>query len=146
MKKLLGLILLLFLFRSEPAKAQVALNYYPFQSILTLSSNTEKLIWGDLRLETNTFIANVNTELDLMVNIKRSDWFNLYGGLGVNMNPAAAADGLPLTNGYVLCAGVRVKPIQSHKNFQVLFEIAPYANRNFDGGRLRTLLGVGYNF
>jgi len=76
------------------------------------------LLWVDLRIETNTFFSNVNLELNAMVNIKRTDWVNYYSGLGINVNPFYGLESLPFTNGYVLNVGVRVKPIQKHKNLQ----------------------------
>jgi hypothetical protein len=80
-----------------------------------------------------------------MVNIKRTDWINYYSGVGINVNPFYGLESLPFTNGYVLSTGIRVKPIQKHKNFQVVFELSPYFNKYFDGGLVRTLLGVSYN-
>ncbi|OFY50914.1 MAG: hypothetical protein A2W85_04705 [Bacteroidetes bacterium GWF2_41_31] len=80
-----------------------------------------------------------------MVNLKRTDWVNYYSGLGINVNPFYGIEDLPFTNGTVLCAGVRIKPIQKHKNLQVAFELSPYFNKYFDGGMVRTLLGISYN-
>ena len=139
-------ILLIFAFSIGKTYSQIAVSYYPFQSILSVSSNTDKLLWADLRIETNTFFSNMNMEFDAMINIKRTDWVNYYAGLGINVNPLYGFKDLPSTNGYVLNIGVRVKPIQKYKNLQVMFELSPYFNRNFDGGMVRTLLGISYNF
>ena len=127
-------------------RAQVAISYYPFQSILSLSSNTENTLWGDFRIETNTFFGNINMEPHLMINLKRSSWVNYYSGFGVNINPLNSASNISVLNGYTIDFGVRIKPIQIHSNFQVLFEISPYLNKQFDGGILRTYLGLAYNF
>lgn len=127
-------------------KAQVSLGYYPFQSILSVTTNTEKIIWGDFRIETNTFFSNVNMELSPMWNFKRTDWVNYYTGAGVNFNPVNVFQDLPFINGYTLDFGARIKPIQKHKNIQLLFEISPYINQEFSSGNLRTLLGVAYNW
>tara|TARA_R110000868_G_scaffold206294_1_gene455070 strand:+ start:63 stop:515 length:453 start_codon:yes stop_codon:yes gene_type:complete len=127
-------------------KAQVALSYYPFQSIVALSSDSEKTLWLDGRLESNTFLSNVNMEVNAMVNFRKRDYYNVYSGLGFNFNPFYAAEDLTFTNGYLLHFGLRFKPWQKHPNFQVAFEISPYLNSNFDGGTLRSLLGLSYNF
>ncbi len=130
----------------RPAAAQVAVTYFPFQSVLGLSSNTERRVWVGLNAETNTFISNANLELQGLVNVKRGEWVNYYTGLGVNTNPFLAFHALPLVNGYTLTAGARIKPLPSHRNVQLVFELTPYANRHFDSGYVRTLLGLAYNF
>jgi len=145
MKKILIIFILSFGFLTGRIYSQIAVSYYPFQSILSVSSNTDKLLWADLRIETNTFFSNINLELNAMVNIKRTDWVNYYSGLGINVNPFYGLESLPFTNGYVLNVGVRVKPMQKHKNLQVIFEFGPYFNKNFDGGIVRALLGISYN-
>ena len=137
--------MLSFVFLTGKIYSQIALSYYPFQSVLSVSSNTDKLLWADLRIETNTFFSNINLEFNAMVNLKRTDWVNYYSGLGINVNPFYGLEDLPFTNGTVLCAGVRIKPVQKHKNLQVVFELSPYFNKYFDGGMVRTLLGISYN-
>lgn len=131
---------------THAATAQVAVTYFPFQSVLGVSSDTERRVWAGLNAETNTFISNVNLEPQLMTNVKRGAVANYYAGLGINTNPFAAVNELPLINGYSLTAGVRIKPLPAHRNVQVVFELAPYTNRLLDGGYLRTMLGVAYNF
>jgi hypothetical protein len=145
MKLLIKTLLFTFLCLNS-LKAQVALSYYPFQSIVGLSSNSERLLWVDGRLETNTFFSNVNMELNAMVNIRRGSYYNLYSGVGANVKPFYAAEGLAFDNGYLLHFGLRLKPWRKHPNLQVGFELSPYFNANFDGGVLRSLLGFSYNF
>lgn len=131
---------------TRPTSAQVTVSYFPFQSVLGVSSSTERRLWVGLNAQTNTFISNVNLEIQGMVNLKRGDWVNYYVGLGANANPASALNGLPLMNGYTLTAGARIKPLVNYRNVQVVFELAPYTNAHFDGGYLRTMLGLAYNF
>ncbi|MCT4624816.1 MAG: hypothetical protein N4A46_14440 [Schleiferiaceae bacterium] len=144
MKKII--FILLFSTFSLFIKAQIAVAYYPFNNVFSISSNTQNVIWGDLRLETNTFFGNVTIEPHLMWNYKRTDWVNYYAGLGVSISPFQTDQDIDLLNGYSIDFGVRVKPIEKHRNFQVLFELSPFINKDFDGGLFRALLGVGYNF
>src|SRR4051812_29578806 len=102
-------------------RAQVAVSYYPFQSILSISSNTEKLIWLDYRVETNSFVSNLNMEFSPMWNIKRTAWVNYYIGPGVSFNPVYAAADVPVLNGYFLDFGTRIKPIQKYTGVQLIF-------------------------
>ena len=145
MKKIL--LVLLFSLGTLTGKlySQIAISYYPIQSVLSVSSNPDKLLWADLKMETNTFFSNINLEFDVMINIKRTDWVNYYTGLGINLNPTSGLEDLDYTNGYVIPIGARIKPIQKHTKFQVVFEIAPYFSPEFDGGMVRTLLGISYN-
>ncbi|MGI4875626.1 MAG: hypothetical protein ACRYFX_31100 [Janthinobacterium lividum] len=131
---------------ARPISAQVAVTYFPFQSVLGVASDTERRLWVGLNAETNTFISNVNLELQGMANVKRGEWVNYYTGLGVNANPLTAVNGLPLVNGYTCTAGARIKPLDKYRNVQVVFELTPYTNAHFDGGYVRTMLGLAYNF
>jgi hypothetical protein len=126
--------------------SQVAVSYFPFQSLISISSNTEKLLWADFKLETNTFFTNTNMELSPKCNIKRTERVNYYLGAGAAFNPVYSAADLPLMSGYFVEAGVRVKPLKEHKGLQVVFEISPYLNAALAGGNLRTRLGLAYNF
>jgi hypothetical protein len=128
------------------ARAQVALSYYPFQSILSLSSNTEKLFWFDYRVETNSFLSSMNMEISPMCNFKRTEKVNYYTGPGINFNPFYLAADLPVVNGYFIDIGARIKPFVKNRSVQFLFEISPYVNSRLASGNLRTRLGVGYNF
>ncbi|HEY5123305.1 MAG TPA: hypothetical protein VIK14_06165 [Ignavibacteria bacterium] len=142
----LKILTLLLVFYASALYSQVAVSYYPFQSILSVSSNTEKLFWVDYKIETNTFILNLNMELSPKFNLKRSERVNYYVGPGISFNFTNATADLPLTNGYFIDTGVRIKPIKKYKNIQLVFEISPYINSEFSGGNLRTRLGISYNF
>lgn len=131
---------------ARSAVAQVSVTYFPFQSVLGVASNTERRLWGGVTAQTNTFLSNVSLELQGMANLKRGEWVNYYVGLGVNANPVPAWNDLPLVNGYTFTAGARIKPLAPYRNVQVVFELTPYANAHFDGGYVRTMLGVAYNF
>jgi hypothetical protein len=144
MKSILAIIALILV--SSHTFSQVAISYFPFQSILAMSTNTEKLFWADYKLETNTFASNMNMELSPKINVKRTGNVNYYVGPGVNFNPAYSFANLTMVNGYFVDLGVRVKPLEKHKNFQVVFEISPYANFEFGNGGIRTRFGVAWNF
>ncbi|TGE13841.1 hypothetical protein [Hymenobacter elongatus] len=131
---------------AHAAAGQVAVTYFPVQSVLALDTDTERRLWAGLNLETNTFISNVNMELHGVVNVRKGELVNYYAGLGINANPFYALNELPLVNGYALTVGARIKPLARHRNAQLVFELSPYANRFLDGGLLRTRLGVSYNF
>lgn len=140
------LLIVLLLVKLSAVTAQVGISYYPFQSLLSVSSNTEKPVWIDYRVETNTFLSNLNMEISPMWNFTRADHVNYYVGAGVNFNPVNALADLPVMSGYFASAGARIKPIQKHPNAHLIFEISPYLNSQFTGGNLRTRLGIGYNF
>ncbi|WP_421752120.1 hypothetical protein [Croceimicrobium sp.] len=145
--KLRSLLFVLFInLLAQEIVAQVAVAYYPFQSTLSVSTDTEKPLWADFRIETNSFYGNLNSELDLMWNWKRGEWVNYYSGVGWNFAPFAAASDLDFTNGYLFATGARIKPWTAHRNFQVILEIAPYVNRQWDGGIFRSSLGLAYNW
>lgn len=125
---------------------QVSVGYFPFQSVVSVSTNTEKLCWVDYKLETNSFASNFNMEFSPKINFSRRSLVNYYTGVGISLNPAYVASKLSITNGYFIDFGVRVKPLTQYKNLQIVFEISPYINKSFDGGNIRTKLGIAWNF
>jgi hypothetical protein len=131
---------------STYAQAQVAVSYFPFLSILSISTNTEKLCWADYKIETNSFAGNFNMELSPKLNFRKRELTNYYVGPGVGFNPAYSFANLSIMNGYFIDFGVRIKPLAKRRNFQIAFEISPYVNREFSGGNIRTRLGVSWNF
>lgn len=146
MKKLALLFIIIIGLKTNSVSAQMGVSYYPIQSIISINSDTEKMFWADLRMETNTFISNVNFELNGFYNFKRKENINYYIGLGINVNPFYSLEGLSATNGYLLPLGCRIKPFSKIRNIQLAFEIAPYLNPDFEGGQIRSLLGIAYNF
>lgn len=126
--------------------AQVAVSYIPFQSLLGISSNTNKLTYADFKLETNTFASNLNMELSPKINFKRKELVNFYCGPGVSFNPVYFTSDLPVLNGYFLDLGTRMMPFKNYKPVQLLFEISPYINNQFGSGNIRTRLGISYCF
>lgn len=84
-----------------------------------------------------------------MFNVSKGERAKFYIGAGVKanflnyLNPDASKQ-KPL-EGYSLNFGVRTYPIQQLPGLQVVFELSPYANSNFDLGVFRANLGFGYN-
>lgn len=144
MKKIVLILVCVLAFKT--AQAQVALSYYPFESVLGLSTDVEKALWADLRLDLNTFIGVMNSEAQLMWNWRQGDWVNYYSGLGINFKPFYAAADLAFLNAYILSTGARIKPWQAQPNFQIIFELSPYFYESWDGAIVRANLGVAYNF
>lgn len=131
---------------SSKLYAQIALAYYPWQSEVSICTSTDRTLFGELRTATNTFWGNITTEPILSVAIKRTEHVSYTAGLSASISPFNAASQLPLVNGYGLHLGSRIMPFEKYKGVQLLFEISPYTNRYFDGGLLRTRLGICYQF
>lgn len=128
------------------AAAQVAVTYFPFHSVLAVSSDTERRGWGSLSVQTNTFISNATLELQGLLAVRRGRLANYYLGPGLNVSPFYALNRLTLVNGYTLTLGARIKPLPARPQAQVVFELAPYVSTYGDSGTLRTMLGLAYNF
>jgi hypothetical protein len=144
MKKLLSLILILF--TSDILHSQVAISYFPYPSYLSVSSNPKRTIWLDYKLETNTFFTNLNMEISPKVNIKNNPLISCYLGPGLSLNPVNYSSDLPILNGYFIDAGIRWSPLEKMKQVQLVFEVSPYLNHQFNSGNLRTRLGISYVF
>jgi len=146
MRKFILVLLLLFCFNSG-LKAQVAISYYPFNSFLGVGTNPNKLIWGDLRLETNTFISNMNMEISPKINLKNTEIIKAYIGPGVNLNILYGLyNNGQYVNGFFLTCGVLVTPFKKVRNLGFIFELSPYINYTLNGGYFRTNLGISWHF
>ena len=140
------LVILICLLTHNCIFAQVAISYFPFQSILSVSTNTDKRLFADFKIETNNFISNFNMEFSPKFNLKSLAKVNYYSGIGISINPVNSFANLPITNGYFIDFGMRAKPFEKLNNLQVVFEISPYVNREMNGGNLRTRIGIAWNF
>ena len=140
------LFLFVTVFITFSSYAQVNIAYYPWNNLLGISTNTNKLIWLDLKSEVNTFFGNLNTEQSLQLNIKRTEFVNYYTGIGISTNYIRATHDGKIINGYYVNFGSRIKPINKVPGLQIIAEISPYLNREFQSGILRFNLGIGYQF
>ena len=83
-----------------------------------------------------------------MFNLNKSGEAKFYVGAGVKanflnaLNPDVSKQSA--LEGYCFNAGVRTSPIEKLPRFQIVFELSPYANKNFDLGVFRANLGLGY--
>lgn len=144
MKKVYIIILLLLVFGNS--YGQVAVAYFPLNNtFIQLSTNPERLIFGDIRYQTNSFSYNTTVELAPYINIKRWDALNLYAGIGMSYSPFynTGSDGF---NFYFLTIGARIKPLTFNRNWAILFELSPVFNSTGGNNMLRSSIGISYNF
>lgn len=120
--------------------------YYPFNSILGLSTNPSKAVWLDVKFQTNSYFSSLSTDISPEINLKKTPKSITYLGGGVKMNYLNAIENNNILEGYFMNFGVRLMPFEKYKKVQVAFEISPYAGRKFDIGVFRTNFGIGYNF
>lgn len=144
MKKLFLLLSLACI--SYEAFSQMAISYYPITSYIGVSTNPGRRLWGDLRLQTNTFIGFSTIEVSPKLNWKRTDMVKGYAGLGANLNIAQGSYNNRYINGYFLSGGIMVSPFKELRGLSFIFEISPYMNYSFSDGIIRTTLGLGYQF
>jgi len=85
-----------------------------------------------------------------MVNLTKGEKAKLYMGVGIKANFLNYLNTDPQKQnpleGYAFNLGVRVSPFEKAPQFQGVFELSPYANRQFDLGIFRANLGIAYVF
>lgn len=143
MKKAL-IILLLFIYGK--GACQIAVGYFPLNNTyIQVSANPERLVLGDVKLQTNTFSYNTTVELAPYINVKRTETVNLYLGPGISISPFYN-DGTNQVNYYFLCFGARVKPLPHNRHIAILLELSPIFTSVPRNNMLRSNLGVSYHF
>ena len=143
-------IIFVLLFATNHLFAQ-GLAYYPFNSVLSISTNPSSRVWLDCRIQTNTYFSSLSTEISPMININNRSKARFYVGGGAKLNflnyitATDSAKVQPL-EGFFMNFGVRSAPFKKEPRVQIVFEISPYVNRQGDLGLMRTLFGIGYFF
>ncbi|MFN4146453.1 MAG: hypothetical protein ACK4GN_11565 [Runella sp.] len=142
-----GFTLSLFLGLFIYTQAQ-SVGYYPWSGLLAVSTPPDKAVWLDIRLQTNTLFGSLSTEILPMVNLQQRERYQLYLGGGVRFNfiGVLANQTKNLIEGYSLNIGTRVAPFRSEPNIKLAFELAPYVERKFDSGVLKSHFGIIYQF
>lgn len=127
------------------ALGQASVAYYPFNNIVAVSTNPNRVAWLDARLQTNTVFGSLSTTLCPMVNVVRRTQVNYYTGLGVRFNFLNGLDNRSALEGYSLHVGVRAQ-VPFVPPLRVAFELAPYSRKDFKTGNLQSFLGLVYQF
>lgn len=142
------LFFLLFLALPATAFCQASVGYYPFNSfgLFTVSTNPDKLVWLDGRLQTNSLFEQLSTTFCPMVNVKRTERVNYYVGPGIQINALNSVNGDKILEGYSLHVGVRAAPVASLPNLRIAFELSPSARSNFKSGVFYSYLGLVWHF
>ena len=140
-------VFLFFIFLSLSSNAQ-SVGYYPWNGLLTVSTNPYKPVWLDVRLQTNTLFGSLSTEILPMINLKQTEVVQTYLGGGIRFNFIGAIAGTTknVVEGYALNVGVRVAPFKTNRNIKVALELSPYVQRKLDSGILKTNFGIVYVF
>ncbi len=146
MKFFYPLVFFFFTAASPSLLAQAAIGYYPFNSILNVSSNPKNTIWVDARFQTNSIFSSLNTEVVPMVTFVRKPQHLFYAGVGANMGIVGKIvdSRSRLIQGYLLSVGTRIYPLEKLPQLGIAFEITPYSRQDFKSGNFRTWLGVSW--
>ncbi len=127
------------------AFGQASVAYYPFNSVVSVSTNADRAFWLDARVQTNTAFGSLSTTLCPLINVVRRENINYYTGLGIRFNALNGLDNRDVLEGYSLHVGIRAK-VPFVPNLRVAFEIAPYSRKDFRYGVLQSYLGLAYQF
>ncbi|SDH08594.1 hypothetical protein SAMN04487996_12844 [Dyadobacter soli] len=131
-------------------RAQASVGYYPWSSLLTVSTNAKNVIWLDTRLQTNSLFSSLSIDLLPMINLKRGEIAQWYIGGGVRLNPlyriADADADLITVDGYSVNVGVRIAPLPMNRRIMLALELNPYVKDKFDSGVLKSHFGIVYAF
>ncbi len=140
-----SLIVLFFLIYIQSANSQTV-TYYPWQSLFEVSTNPQRTLWLQFRLQGNSVFSSMNTEIAPMITFKKNEKSIFYFGPGAQINLLNDLNDKEILNGYFFNIGTRVYPFEKTKNVAIAFELSPYANKDFDIGTWRYLFGLSYTF
>ncbi|MBI1221817.1 MAG: hypothetical protein GC180_04355 [Bacteroidetes bacterium] len=126
------------------AYAGWTVGYYPFPySKVELTSPVEKMFYGGLRLQTNSFASNLNSDLYVAWNFKREERYQYFAGLGLRSNPGNSSQ---IYQGQFLMVGIRLYPIKNLPALGLIMDLSPYFHSDFKSGRMESNLGLFWRF
>lgn len=128
-----------------PAISQ-SIVYYPFNSLLGVSTNSDKKLWLDAKFQTNSFFSSLSTDISPQINLNKNPKAIFYTGAGLKFNYLNVFLGNKVLDGYFANFGFRGSPFEKLPKVQIVFEVSPFVSRSADGGIFRSHLGLGYNF
>ncbi len=144
------LLALLFIGLSQGTYAQGSVGYYPWNGLLSFSTNPRKPLWLDTRVQTNSLFSSLSVDLLPLINLKRGEVAQWYLGGGLRVNPlyriADPKAKLLTVDGYSINFGVRAAPFARNRQIQVALELNPYVKDDFASGVLKSHFGVVYIF
>ena len=150
MKRLIPLVFALVILSGSSLFAQASVGYYPWNSLLTVSTNPTKALWFDTRVQTNSLFSGLSFDLLPMFNIKRGKVVQYYLGGGIRINPllriADPKADLITVDGYSINVGARIAPIPQNRNIQFSIELNPYIKDDLESGVLKSNFGLIYFF
>jgi hypothetical protein len=120
--------------------------YYPFNSLLGVSTNPDKNLWLDVKLQTNSYFSSLGTEISPEINLSHRPMAKIFAGAGLKLNYLNAVNNRNILEGFFLNTGLRATPFAKQKQIQIAFELSPYVAKKLDIGVFRSHLGIGYNF
>lgn len=139
-------LILVFILAASIQGFSQSVVYYPFNSLMSVSTNPNNRIWMDVRFQTNSYFSSLSTEFSPMVNLNKNPKARFYVGAGAKFNFLNDLADKDILEGYFLNIGFRSSPFEKYKKIQFAFELSPYAVSNFELGIFRTHIGIGYNF
>ncbi|MCE7068106.1 hypothetical protein [Dyadobacter sp. CY326] len=150
MKRIFFVLTLILFLNQQKLSAQASVGYYPWSSLLTISTNSKKVVWLDARFQTNSLFSSLSVDLLPMINLKRGEVVQWYLGGGLRLNPLyriADADADLITiDGYSVNFGARISPLPQNRRFQIAVELNPYVKDDFASGVLKSHFGLVYIF
>lgn len=150
MKKVLFVILLVWCSATGKSFAQASVGYYPWNGLLSVSTNPQKVLWLDTRFQTNSLFSSLSVDLLPLFNLRRGEVAQWYLGGGIRVNPlyriADPRAKVITVDGYSANVGVRIAPFPQNRNIRVALELSPYVRDDLEGGVLKSNFGLVYQF
>ncbi|MDZ7935627.1 MAG: hypothetical protein U5M51_11850 [Emticicia sp.] len=78
-------LIITFISIAQLSHAQ-AFTYYPFNSVFSIATNPNKVVWADFRFQMNSYFSSLSTEVSPMFNLNKSERAKFYVGAGIKAN------------------------------------------------------------
>jgi hypothetical protein len=140
MKKLIKVLALTGLLAALPVAgfSQLSVSYY-FSNLskIGLAYDFGPRFWTEMRLYSDTDIANITPELVFCFNVVNREQHKIYLGLGANVN---------YFTGFVLPLGVQFSPFEKFNRFSLHIELEPTIDFGTEDLIIQSSAGIRYKF
>ncbi len=142
------ILFILLFFSGLTASAQWSVGFYPYPySRVELTSNPGSRLFGGLRVQTNSFASNLNTDLNFYWNFKREKNLNAFasGGLRFNIGDLFGGNG-EVFRSYLFSAGMRIRPLNDLPRLGLSFDVGPVIHPSLRTARIESNVGLFWVF
>lgn len=117
--------------------AQVGVTIYNTKG-MGIGFPVNKRFFGEFKAYSNMYLSSMRMEVDICINIQKTEYRNIYIGIGTIAVPFEGE-----FKNIAVPLGLQISPFENFRNLAFVLEMSPEI---YEDVYIRTLWGIRYNF